>query len=255
MLDLHGYSETAEIQELFSGLATAAASSGAIGATPQIERTVPHWITGPGSTDIAFVGAVIDDIARRTCVDLDRVYAAGLSNGAMFTSRLACELGDRLAAVAAVAGVQHPEQCTPSRLVPILAIHGTHDDYLPYDGGLGPAVARLPTEDGTSTMGTITVALPASITDPVTRRMEQWAEQLACSTHIERPLAMEVELTDYECPAGRDVQLVTVFGGGHTWPGSTFASQIAGQVGATTMAVSANQLILDFFARFSLPPA
>ena len=49
-----------------------------------------------GADDVAFVRAMLDTLAGELRTDPDRVYAAGISNGAMFTHRLACDLpGER----------------------------------------------------------------------------------------------------------------------------------------------------------------
>ena len=54
--------------------------------------------------DIAFIGALLDAVEQSVCVDASRVYATGVSNGGGMVARLACELSDRLAAIAPVAG-------------------------------------------------------------------------------------------------------------------------------------------------------
>ena len=45
----------------------------------------------------------VDDIASRLCIDRQRVFAAGMSNGGYMSHRLACEASDTFAAVAPVA--------------------------------------------------------------------------------------------------------------------------------------------------------
>jgi polyhydroxybutyrate depolymerase len=57
-----------------------------------------------GVDDVGFLLAVLDDVSERTTVDATRVYATGLSNGAMMAYRLAAEASDRIAAIAPVAG-------------------------------------------------------------------------------------------------------------------------------------------------------
>ena len=74
------------------------------------------------------------------CVDESRIYATGLSDGALFTSLLACTMANRFAAFAPVAGVVVNKPCDPGRRVPIIAFHGTADPILYFNGGVGTAM-------------------------------------------------------------------------------------------------------------------
>ena len=87
--------------------------------------------------DVAFIEALIDRLHTALPLDADRVYITGHSNGAMMGYRLACELSDRIAAIAVVAGsLEAP--CSPSEPVSILSIHGDADEHHPLEGGTGP---------------------------------------------------------------------------------------------------------------------
>jgi len=91
-----------------------------------------------GVDDIAYFRVLLDDLSRWVPVDPKRVYATGLSNGAAMSHRLACQMGDRIAAIAAVGGANQyatAAACTPPRPVPVLQIHGTADPCWPYEGG------------------------------------------------------------------------------------------------------------------------
>ncbi len=80
-----------------------------------------------GGRDQDFVEAIITEIESTRCVDRRRIFATGFSNGGLFSNLLACTLGDRLAAVTAVGGAAALDECTPSRPVPVLLLHGTAD--------------------------------------------------------------------------------------------------------------------------------
>jgi polyhydroxybutyrate depolymerase len=90
--------------------------------------------------DVGFLVAMVDEISSRNNVDQHRVFAMGISNGAMMANRLACERPDRFAAVALVAGTG-PEQfrttCTSHEPVSVISVHGTADPLVPYNGGVG----------------------------------------------------------------------------------------------------------------------
>jgi polyhydroxybutyrate depolymerase len=79
------------------------------------------------TTDRDFVRRLLDHLEATRCVDRRRVYATGMSNGAFVASLLGCQLADRLAAVAAVAGGQGLGDCVPSSPVPILFLYGAAD--------------------------------------------------------------------------------------------------------------------------------
>ncbi|MFG1815174.1 alpha/beta hydrolase family esterase [Kribbella sp. NPDC049174] len=97
-----------------------------------------------GVDDVKFTADLLDKLEGELCVDTDAVYAAGKSNGAGFTAILACELADRIAAIAPVAGAfyQPGKRCAPSRPVPVLDIHGTGDTTIP-SGGDVSATCRV----------------------------------------------------------------------------------------------------------------
>jgi polyhydroxybutyrate depolymerase len=87
--------------------------------------------------DVAFVRALLDDLEKVAKVDSKRIFATGMSNGAMITYRLASELSDRIAAVAPVAGPMGTDTCNSRRPVPVMHFHGTDDDFAPFKGGKG----------------------------------------------------------------------------------------------------------------------
>ena len=86
--------------------------------------------------DLDFVNAVLDELEATLCVDLDRVYGVGYSNGGMFAHRMACALSDRLAAVIPQHGfLAKGFSCTPpTEHQSILLIGGTSDTTVPFDG-------------------------------------------------------------------------------------------------------------------------
>jgi poly(3-hydroxybutyrate) depolymerase len=118
-----------------------------------------NWqLPSPEPDDVAFVSQLLDSLESQLCIDVSRVYATGLSNGAMMSTRLACSLSARIAAVGLVAGAYYPPQsdtingaetCPDTRPVPVIAFHGTADTGIPFDGG-GFLTARLPIDSTTA---------------------------------------------------------------------------------------------------------
>jgi polyhydroxybutyrate depolymerase len=162
--------------------------------------------------DVGFVRAMIEAIAQQVCIDPKRIFATGFSNGGMLAHRLACELSNKIAAIAAVSGGMGNMDldktppvmlfpCNPDRQVPVLHIHGTQDACYPFDGGWGP-LSLVTFESAPSTV-------------------QDWAARNGCSSSPPSTVlshgAATCEL--YPCPHAGEVELCTIDGGGHYWPG------------------------------------
>jgi polyhydroxybutyrate depolymerase len=97
-----------------------------------LEREGRGWDTAPGDVrDAAFVRAILDAVEAERCIDRRRVFATGFSNGGFVSNLLGCQLSDRLAAVAPVAGARALDTCAPAAPVPILFFHGASDRVVP----------------------------------------------------------------------------------------------------------------------------
>ena len=141
---LHGRLGSGPGMARLTGFDRLADRIGAVVAYPNgVSRS---WADGRGFTpadqrrvdDVGFIGALIDEVARRRGIDRARVYVAGLSNGGFFSLRLGCELGDRLAGIGVVAATFSDSllaRCHPGRSLPVLVIDGTADPLVPYSGG------------------------------------------------------------------------------------------------------------------------
>jgi len=153
--------------------------------------------------DVAFISALIDQIEQDHHVDPGRVYAAGHSNGAMLSYRLACELSDKIAAVGIVSGALEIDSCTPSRPVSVIQINGTADQNVPIDGGRGARTlsggSHPPPRDGANTMA----AADACPNDPAVVHHDD----LTVSTWS-------------GCGQGTQIRFVVIDGSPHAWPGS-----------------------------------
>src|ERR1043165_7405809 len=84
--------------------------------------------------DVGFIRAVVDNVAKRMPIDRRRVFATGMSNGAMMSYRLAAEASDLVAAIAPVAGAMSVERFHPAKPVSILHIHSVDDPRALYNG-------------------------------------------------------------------------------------------------------------------------
>jgi polyhydroxybutyrate depolymerase len=260
VLDLHGYSEGANVHVAMSGLGKFGETKGFVTVTPQGSGVVPMWDTGLHSADMNFLGDALDTVERQVCIDTNRVYATGLSNGAFMTSAVACRYSDRVAAVAPVAGARVITGCKLTRPVPIVAFHGTADQFVAYDGGVGQAALNLPAPDGSGrrlgdTMSPKEMARWRSAGKSIPVTMQAWAKRNGCPAgHTEQPVAADVTRFVYACPPVKGVELYRVSDGGHTWPGSPVSVAAASLVGHTTMNISADEIMWKFFQDHPLRP-
>jgi poly(3-hydroxybutyrate) depolymerase len=93
--------------------------------------------------DVGFIRQLIDEMEKRYSIDPAKVYAAGHSNGAFMSYRLACELSDRIVAVGLQAGGLMIDTCVPERPVSLLHIHGAQDTNVPIEGGVGSGISGV----------------------------------------------------------------------------------------------------------------
>jgi polyhydroxybutyrate depolymerase len=135
VLVFHGAGIGAERFVSYSRFSNVADREGFLIVYPQGMGAEPVWNPSPGSRDVQFIRDLIDHLQRRCFVDPNRIYASGHSNGGGMVDRLACELADRIAAIGTISGAyQRAAECSPSRPVPVFAIHGTADTIVPYEG-------------------------------------------------------------------------------------------------------------------------
>jgi len=255
VLGFHGFANSSQGQATVSGLATDAPIDGFVAVFPQgsaLHGTTPAYfnietVADPSlADDVGFTGAILDDVEADLCVDRSRIYAMGFSNGGMFVSTLGCALGDRIAAVAAVAGVHAFPGCD-GRPMPILVTHGTADPLVPFaDDDVGPIPLELTRGIVLGTGGDRAQVrmLQAVVATSVTSWVASWAERNGCgpATVDVAEGTIDVEVSTYGgCRAGGDVVLQAVLGFGHDWPAAP--------------GLDATALALDFFWSHPLPPA
>ena len=187
--------------------------------------------------DVAFLGKVLDDLGTVVTVDPKRTFACGMSNGGMMCYRLAAELSDRIAAIAPVAGTVAVADSNPKRPVPVLHVHGTGDAIVPYARTPGAGVGVM-TFKGVDESVETWVRLNGCASTPRTETLTKAGDPM--------PVTRKVYGGG---KGGAEVVLVVVEGGGHTWPGQPSPTAL---VGRSTLAVSANDLMWEFFQRHPL---
>ena len=214
VVDFHGNASNPEEQDGYSSFAALGEAHGFIAVHPEGTGLVRSWNAGVccgeaqrnAIDDVGFARDLVADLAARTCIDANRIYATGLSNGGFLSYRLACEAADLFAAIGPVAGGLGipPEQCIPVRPVPIVHVHGTADLIVPVGGN--PLLGFAPLDE---TIG-------------------GWIDRNGCErTASETTTSGDTRCTTYRgCEEDADVMLCTVEGGGHLWPGGTATSEL-----------------------------
>lgn len=253
VLDFHGLLEGAEVHATNSNLNPYAKSHGFVLATPNGSGTPIHWEVAPdrkANQDLVFVDAMLDKLEAEQCIDTSRIYSTGLSNGAFFSSTLACAMSDRVAAVAPVSGLTRNPDCKPPRPVPVLTFHGTADPILLFNGGIGKRLgALLAGKPDTSPLPKAELDGPG-----YPKAAKDWATANGCkATFTEKPVTKTVTQRTFDCPAKATVVFDIIDGGGHTWPGTQFSVPLEKIMGPTEQSIDANDVIWKFFQRFRLP--
>ena len=182
-----------------------------------------------GVDDVGFIKDVVARIEAETAIDPSRVYATGISNGGIMAYRLACET-NLFAAIGPDSATMLVACATPSA-TSVIAIHGTADHNIPYQGGVGSGTAHV---DG-----------PA-VPDVIAR----WRAIDQCAAP-QSNVAGSVTTSLAACPGGRSVELVTIDGAGHQWPGGKPSTPvIAALLGLDqpSTALDATAVIWTFFA-------
>lgn len=157
--------------------------------------------------DVGFVKEMINEIQSELNIDRKRIYATGMSNGGMFSYRLACELTDQFKAIAPVAGTENCNHCVPSKPISILHIHAKNDTHSLFNGGAGPDAFKD----------------KSKVTDftSVPETISRWVSRNHCNKDPKRVLEKEGAYCDLYtgCDGNVQVKLCVTETGGHSWPG------------------------------------
>ncbi len=151
-----------------------------------------------GPQDVQFISELLDYVEASLCVNSSRVYAAGVSNGGGMAAILACQLSDRFAAIASIAGgYADLPPCQPTNPVSVVEVHGTADAVVPYNGK------------------------PPDGAGAVLPWLAAWRARDGCQgpAAVSR-IAPRVERFEWsDCADGTTVEHIEIFGGGHQLPG------------------------------------
>ena len=239
VLNFHGYGSNAAQQMFYGDFRDIADTEGFLLVHPEGTTFIgdQFWNVGfPGLSsnidDVGFTEALIDELATLYTIDLDRVYATGMSNGGFMSFLLACQLSEKIAAVASVTGSMTQDtfdDCNAQHPTPVLQIHGTDDGVVLYNGN--------------------------NLSIPIADVISYWVDYNNCETTPTTTTLPDVDVSDgstiehsvYEDgDNGITTEHMKVIGGGHTWPGSVI------NTAGTNQDIDASMEIWLFFSRFDI---
>ena len=243
ILALHGGGGDPDQFASSSGLARAATKAGFAVAFPagsgrRGERLLT-WNGGyccgyaarKGVDDIGFLKQVIADASQRFGVDGTGVYLTGMSNGSIMSETFAAKNPGLVRAIAGVSGTMDASEVRVRGPVPLLIIHGTADDNVPYEGGIGSS------------------SISRTNFSPVASVLKAFLAPWGATTQTSRTIdtkddGTSVVVTDFQTDGRVVLRLMKVEGGAHHWPGGRKARLTEGK----TQEIDANTEILRFFA-------
>ena len=240
VLNLHGYASFAAQQEFYGDFRPIADTANFLivhpnGTINNLGERFWNVLGGLSAVDdVAFLSNLIDSLRAAYNIDSNRIYSTGMSNGGFMSYSLACELSDKIAAIGSVTGSMITPKlnaCNPQRPVPVMEIHGTADNTVPYNGSVSLGTVAIPT------------------------LVNAWVQKNQCNpTPVITPVP-DINTAD-GCTAehylytgginGSTVEHYKVIGGGHTWPGQLFP------IGVTNQDFSASKEIWRFFSQYRL---
>ena len=159
-------------------------------------------------------------------IDLSRVYSVGMSNGGAMSYFLACDMSDKIAAIASVTGAMTSYQlssCNPVHSTPILQIHGTNDTVVSFSS--------------------------------MQYGLEYWRSYNNCNLIADTILIPNYDLSDSSTVEhiiygngddGVTTELFKITNGGHTWPGSNF------NFGGTNFDINASEEVWKFLSKYDI---
>ena len=179
--------------------------------------------------DVGFVRTIVAELESNYKINPKRIYATGLSNGGIMSQRLACDVSDLFAAIGPVSGTLNDPQCSPKEPISVIEFHGTADQHLPYNGGIGD-----------KSLADVSFV---SVKDTI----DAWINFDQCLPTPQTNTLADIQHDVYSnCANGTAVELYTIINGGHAWPGGNGPAWPGGD--QPTHTISATDLMWNFFA-------
>jgi polyhydroxybutyrate depolymerase len=230
IFNLHGRTSTAWQQMWYGDFRDIADTANFIIVHPQglLDNTgVTHWNLGQSNIDdIGFLNSLYSHLVSNYNINLDQVYSTGMSNGGSMSYYLACNMNDKIAAIASVTGAMGTFtqlNCNPNHPTPVMEIHGTADFTVPFND--------------------------------IINGIEYWRDYNNCNLIADTTLMPDLNFGDLSTVKhivykngdnGVTTELFKVINGGHTWPGSNIST------GVTNYDINASIEIWKFFYKYDI---
>ncbi|MCK4554808.1 hypothetical protein KAU19_07710, partial [Candidatus Parcubacteria bacterium] len=181
--------------------------------------------------DVGFIDKMVEQLKKDFNVDEKRIFATGFSNGAQMSYRLACEMSDKIAAIAPGGSMGTFEYCNLTRPVSVFAFGGTEDICTPYGGG---EICGGCFSDFWNNIG-LPVKYEYYRCDAVEEHIDKWKKMNNC-TEEKKIIYREKNTTCISyanCQEKAEIVLCTIEGGGHVWPGKNEYSAESCKINST----------------------
>ena len=228
IINMHGYGSNAQQQQQYSEMDQFAHSQNIAVVYPEglnnSWNVFTYW-DGNSYDDVSFISDMIDDISENFNIDLNRVYACGMSNGGYMSYRLACDLSSKIAAFGSVTGNfminnEFGDCLDQGRDIPIIHFHGTADAVVNY---------YPPSFDQSLTVG---------------ESIDFWRNYNDLDIEIIESFNSNVEIYSYfnESSVAKFVHY-KVYGGSHDWFGSSWS---------INWGFNTSEELINFFLQYEL---
>lgn len=180
----------------------------------------PNRITAgnaaPKTTDdVGFIETLITKLEAGYSIDSNNIFSCGISNGGLMSLTLAVELPNKIKAIGMVSSnfsVIKAAEMKNAQPFSALIIHGTEDSIFPYE----PGEIRVFKQRRGHVLGAIgSIKLMCDING---NNLSGTTQDLPNPVLKDRCTATRTVFPNVENPALK-LELITVKGGGHTWPG------------------------------------
>ena len=243
IINMHGFGSYAIQQKNYSQMDSYAHSKGVAVVYPEAINNSWNVGTGRGlnrQDDVGFINVLIDSIATDYNIDLDRIYACGMSNGGYMSYELICSLSDKITAFGSVTGnfmLNDDQSCSVSREIPLIHIHGTDDRLVDYTDSRDYAMNTMDSVNYWAKHNQLSELEIQAIDDVV----------LSDKTHVEK-------FTFYRNNSDTKVVHFKVYNGGHQWFGSPVGDWfwIKLGLGNNNHEINASKELVDFFLQYKL---
>lgn len=195
----------------------------------------------PPVNDVLFTKIMLAEIKHRYPINTNKIYATGISNGGFMVQRLACELSETFSAIASVVatiGQNYALTCNPKKPVPLLMINGTEDPLVPWNGG-----------EMKRANGGFILSVPDTVQFWLTHNQNNapaTTTKLGATKPVDTTTVWKTQYLQPQHPQ-KEVTLISVIGGGHTWFGSGGGELPSFIIGANTNKLNTSTEVINFF--------